>query len=102
MHRAGRAVSQAPRVVRMRMGEYDSLRMQPLEFSQPIKAAIDHDIGTAIRDHQRNVHAMASRPLFDLTACAEECQFHYGIGPASLMLAAKHYPDRTPIAPQSA
>jgi hypothetical protein len=76
MHLAGRANSQAPRVIGMRVREHDRPRMQPLKFSQPIKAAIDHHVGTAIRDHQRSVHTMASRPLLNLTTRAKERQFH--------------------------
>src|SRR5438309_10226857 len=97
MHRARRTISQAPRMLRMRVREHDRLRMQPLKLSQTIKAAIDHHIGIAIRDHQRGMHAMPSRALLDLTARAKERQFHCGIGPASLMLAAKHYPNGTPM-----
>jgi hypothetical protein len=50
--------------------------MQPLKFSQPIKTAIDHHVGIAIRHHQRSMHSMASRPLLNLTARTEERQFH--------------------------
>jgi hypothetical protein len=46
--------------------------MQPLEFPEPIEAAINHHIDAAIRDHQRRMHAMPSRPLLNLTARAEE------------------------------
>src|SRR5437016_10691176 len=81
MHRARRTISQAPRMIRMRVREHDRLRMQPLKFSQPIKAAIDHHIGAAIRDHRRGTHGMPSRALLDLTARAKERQFHCGIGP---------------------
>ena len=79
------------------MREHDRAGIYAFQFSQPIKAAIDHHIGAAIRDHQRGMHAMPSRALLDLTARAKERQFHCGIGPASLMLAAKHYPNGTPM-----
>jgi hypothetical protein len=60
----------------VRVREHDRPRMQLLKFPQPIKAAIDHDIGAAIRDHQGSVHTMVSRPLLDFTARAEEREFH--------------------------
>ena len=78
MYRARRAVSQAPRMVGMRMCKHDRARMQALKFPEPIEAAIDHHIGAAIRDHQRSMHSMPSRPLLNLTARAEERQFHGG------------------------
>jgi hypothetical protein len=46
--------------------------MQPLEFPEPIEAAIDHYIRGAIRDHQRGMHTMPSRSLLDLTARAQK------------------------------
>ena len=76
MHRAGRTVSQAPRMVGMRVGEHDRAGAQPLEFSQPIKAAIDHQSGAAIRDQQRAMHIMPSRPRLDLPARAKKREFH--------------------------
>jgi hypothetical protein len=49
--------------------------MQPLKFSQPIKATIDHHVRAAVGHKQRCMHAMASRARLDLAACAEERQF---------------------------
>jgi hypothetical protein len=40
------------------------------------------------------MHTMAARPRLDLATRAEKCQFHSGTGPASLMLAVKHYPTK--------
>ena len=76
MNRAGRAVPQAPRMVGMRMREHNRARMQPFKFSDPIKAAVDHHVGGAIRDHQRSMHSMPSRPLLNLTARAKKRQRH--------------------------
>ena len=76
MHRAGRAISQAPRVIGMRVGEHDRRRANTFQFAQPIKAAIDHHIRTAIGNQKRCVHAMPSCPRFDFAARAEERQFH--------------------------
>ena len=71
-----RAFSQAEGVVGMRMCEHDRVRMQPLKFSKPIKAAIDHHACAAIRHEQRSVHAMPPGSRLDLTARAEEREFH--------------------------
>src|SRR6266567_5249479 len=60
--------------------------MQPLKFPEPIEAAIDHHIRGAIRDHQRGMHTMPSRSLLNLTARAEECQFHQENGQSSAPL----------------
>ena len=45
---AGRAVSQTPGVIGMRMGQHNRVRMKPLEFPQPIEPAVDHHFGAAI------------------------------------------------------
>jgi hypothetical protein len=63
-------------MIGMRMREHDRIGMEPLKFSQPIKAAVDYHICAAVRNHQGRVHAMPSRPLLYLTARAEEGQFH--------------------------
>jgi hypothetical protein len=60
----------------MGVREHDRPRMQPLKFSHPIKAAINHHIGTAIRNHQRSMHTMPSRALFDFTARNEKRKLH--------------------------
>src|SRR5947207_1759135 len=75
-HWTRRAFSQSPGVVRMRVCEHDRVRMQPLKFSKPIKAAIDHHPGAAIRHEQRSVHAMPPGSRVDFTARAEEPEFH--------------------------
>jgi hypothetical protein len=62
----------------MRVREHDRIWMQPLKFPQPIKAAIDHHVRAAIRDHQRGMPMMPSRPLLNLAAGAEEREFHLG------------------------
>src|SRR5436190_10516606 len=71
-----RAFSQAEGVVGMRMCEHDRVRMQPLKFSKPVKAAIEHHACAAIRHEQRSVHAMPPGSRLDLTARAEEREFH--------------------------
>jgi len=81
MHGAGRAIFQSPCVVGMRVREHNRAGMHPLKFSQPIKAAIDHYIGAAVRNHQRSVHTVPSCSLLDLAACAEESQFHRAMMP---------------------
>ena len=45
---AGRAVSQTPGVIGMRMGQHNRVRMKPLEFPHPIEPAVDHHSGAAI------------------------------------------------------
>jgi hypothetical protein len=60
----------------MGMREHDRAGMQPLKFSQPIEAAIDHHIGVTMRDHQRCVHPMPPRPFLDLAPSPEECELH--------------------------
>src|SRR5436305_13864227 len=75
-HWTRRAFFQSPGVVRMRMCEHDRVRMQPLKFSKPVKAAIDHHACTAIRHEQRSMHAMPPSTRLDLTARAEEREFH--------------------------
>jgi hypothetical protein len=72
MHGTGCTISQAPGVVRMRVGEHNRAGMQPLEFSEPIKATVDHHIRVAIRDQERGVHRMAPSARRDLTTCAYE------------------------------
>jgi len=52
VHRAGRTVFQAPRVIWMRMRQYDRAGTQTFEFSKPIKAAINHYIAPAVGDEQ--------------------------------------------------
>ena len=42
-----RPVFQAPRMIRMRMGEHNRVGLQAIKFSQPIQAAIDHHIRAA-------------------------------------------------------
>src|SRR4030095_1318224 len=76
MHRTGRAVFETPGMVRMGVSEHNPAGTQPLEFSQPIKPAIDHHPGVAIRHSQRAVHAMSSRPRLDLTARAKKDELH--------------------------
>src|SRR5947207_5659274 len=75
-HWTRRAFSQAEGVVGMRVCEHDRVRMQPLKFSKPVKAAIDHHACAAIRHEQRSVHAMPPGSCLDLTARAEEREFH--------------------------
>jgi hypothetical protein len=76
IHRTRRAAFQSPRLICVRVCEHYRVRMQPLKFSQPIEAAIDHHIRAAVRHHERGMHAMPSGPVVDLAARAEECQFH--------------------------
>ena len=52
VHRTGSAISQSPGVIRMRVCKHDRAGTQPLKFSQPIKAAINHHIGPAVADEQ--------------------------------------------------
>ena len=73
---AGRAVFETPGVVRMGVSEDNPAGTQPLEFSQPIEAAIDHHPGAAIRHQERAVHAISSRPRLDLTARAKKDELH--------------------------
>ena len=87
IHRTRRPAFQSPRVIGMRVREHDRARTQPLKFSKPIKAAIDHHIGAAAGDHQRRVHVMPSRPLLNLTARAEKYQVHLEKGGAILPMA---------------
>ena len=75
-HWTRRAFSQAEGVVGMRVCEHDRVRMQPLKFSKPIKAAIDHHACAVIRHEQRSVHAMPPGSRVDFTARAEEREFH--------------------------
>jgi len=72
VHRTSPAAFQAPGVIRMRVREHDRVGVQPLKFSQPIKAAINHNVGAAIRHEQRAVHAMPPRPRFDFPTRAEK------------------------------
>ena len=60
----------------MRVREDNGVRMQPLKFSQPIKAAINHHFGAAIGHEQRSVHSMAARPRFDFAAGAQKGELH--------------------------
>jgi hypothetical protein len=76
MHRAGRAFLQAPGVVRMRMRKHDRAGMQPLKFSQPIEAAVNHHGRATMGNQQRSVHAMPPRPRCDLAPCTKEGEFH--------------------------
>ena len=75
-NRTERALLQTPGMVRMRVGKHDRVRMKKRKFSEPIKAAVDHHVGPAIRDEQRAVHSMPSGPRLDLPAGAEEREFH--------------------------
>lgn len=72
----GRAVFQAPGVIRMGVGEHNRARTQSLKFSQPIQAAIDHHPGAPIRHQHRAVHAMVSCPRVDFPARAKKREFH--------------------------
>ena len=76
MHRAGGAVSQAPGMVRVRVRENDRVGSEPFKPSEPIKAAINHHVGAAIRHEQRTVHAMPPRPRFDFPTRAEKRELH--------------------------
>ena len=76
MHWAGRAVSESPRVIGMRVREHDRAGMQALKFSQPIKTAVDHHTRAAVAHQQRCVHAMAACACLDFTARAEKRQLH--------------------------
>src|SRR5438093_1098337 len=60
---------------RLRMNECVTVAPSP-KVPEPIEATIDHHIRGAIRDHQRSMHTMASRPLLDFTARAKERQLH--------------------------
>ena len=60
----------------MRMREHDRAGIDAIQFSQPIKAAIDHHIVGAIRDQQRRVHLMTPRARINFAARAEKRQFH--------------------------
>ncbi len=75
-HRAWRALFQAPGVVRMRMGEYDRGGMQTFDFAQPIKAAVNHNSVATVGQEHGGVHPMPPRPCLNLSARAEECEFH--------------------------
>lgn len=63
-------------MIGMRVREHDRPRTQPFKFSQPIKAAIDHHISTAIRNQQRSMHTMSSGVRVDLATRAWKRQFH--------------------------
>jgi hypothetical protein len=63
----------------MRMHKRDRIRMKPLEFSQPIKTAIDHYPRHTIRHQQRTVHAMPARSGLDLASGAKKYKFHGSI-----------------------
>ena len=52
MHRARRTVFQTPSMIRMRMRQYDRAGTQTFEFSEPIKAAINHHVVPAVRNEQ--------------------------------------------------
>jgi hypothetical protein len=52
VHRTRRAFLQAPSVIRMRVCKHDRAGAQPLKFSQPIKAAINHHIAPAVGNEQ--------------------------------------------------
>ena len=62
----------------MRVREHDRPRVNPLKFPQPIEAAIDHYVCTAVRDQQRGVHPVPSRARLDFAARAEKRQVHRG------------------------
>ena len=67
---------QAPGVIRMCVRENNCVRMQPLKFSQPIEATINHNLGATIGDEERTMHAMPPGPRFDLAAGAEKGEPH--------------------------
>jgi len=73
IHRTRRAAFQSPRVIGMRVRKHDCPGTDAFQFSQPIKAGIDHHVCTAIRNQQRRMDPMSPRPRVDLTARAEEC-----------------------------
>ena len=76
MHWAGGAVFQTPGVVWVRVRENDCIGSEPFKSSEPIKAAINHHLGTTIRDQQQTMHVMPPRPRLDLPARAQEHEFH--------------------------
>jgi hypothetical protein len=64
----------------MRVREHNRTGTHSLEFSQPIKSAVDHHTRAAVAHHQRSVHAMPARAHLDLTACTEKRQVHWKNG----------------------
>ena len=60
----------------MRVREHDRPGAAAIQFSQPIKAGIDHYVCPAIRHQQRGMHPMSPRARLDLAARAEKRQFH--------------------------
>jgi hypothetical protein len=45
-------------------------------FVQPVQAAVNRHVGTAIRNQQRTVHAMPPCSYIDLAASAKEGEHH--------------------------
>src|SRR5690606_1263397 len=74
--RTRRTLFEAPRMIGMRVGDDDGVRIYGFDVPEPVLTGIDHDAAPAVADQERAVSKVALAALLDVAAGTEEGELH--------------------------
>src|SRR5690606_10960389 len=74
--RTRRTLFEAPRMIGMRVGDADGVRIYGFDVPEPVLTGIDHDAAPAVADQKRAVPKVALAARLDVAAGTEEGELH--------------------------